>query len=38
MGSLAFFGIASLILIVIAWRRSPTLVRGAFRNAHVALL
>ncbi|MDP2355511.1 MAG: permease [Beijerinckiaceae bacterium] len=33
MGSLAFFGIASLILCVIAWRRSPTLVRGAFRNA-----
>jgi uncharacterized membrane protein YraQ (UPF0718 family) len=33
MGSLVFFGIASLILIVIAWRRSPTLVRGAFRNA-----
>ena len=33
MGSIAFFLIASLILCVIAWRRSPTLVRGAFRNA-----
>ena len=38
MGSLAFFGGASLLLCVIAWRRSPTLVRGAFRNAGLRFL
>lgn len=38
MGSLIFFGVAAFILGVIAWRRSPTLVRGAFRNAGLRFL
>lgn len=38
MGSLIFFGSASLVLIIIAWRRSPTLVFGAFRNAALRFL
>ena len=38
MGSIIFFGTAAFILGVIAWRRSPTLVRGAFRNATLRFL
>ena len=38
MASIAFFAIAASILCVIAWRRSPTLVRGAFRNATLRFL
>ena len=33
MGSILFFGGGALVLTIIAWRRSPTLVRGAYRNA-----
>lgn len=38
MWSIAFFAVAASILCVIAWRRSPTLVRGAFRNATLRFL
>jgi uncharacterized membrane protein YraQ (UPF0718 family) len=38
MASIAFFAIAASILGVIAWRRSPTLVLGAFRNAALRFL
>jgi len=38
MGSILFFGGSALILTIIAWRRSPTLVRGAYRNALLRFL
>lgn len=38
MGSIVLFGAAALVLAVIAWRRSPTLVHGAFRNAMLRFL
>jgi len=33
MVAIIIFGAAALILTYIAWRRSPTLARGAYRNA-----
>lgn len=38
MGSIIFFATAAFILAVVAWRRSPTLVRGAFHNAALRFL
>ena len=33
MGAVLFLGGLSIVLGVMAWRRSPTLLRGALRNA-----
>lgn len=33
MAAILIFGVGALILSIVAWRRSPTLLRGAYRNA-----